>query len=53
MAKIPDGEIELRDDRIKRKWKADIRPFLLARYPVTSGLYDTIKIKHLLLLTRI
>ncbi|AMM93100.1 cytoplasmic protein [Peribacillus simplex] len=40
MVKIPGGEIELRDDRIKSKWKADIRPFLLARYPVTIDLYN-------------
>ncbi|QDX93430.1 formylglycine-generating enzyme family protein [Brevibacillus laterosporus] len=42
MVKIPGGEIELRDDRIKRKWKAEIRPFLLAQYPVTTGLYYAI-----------
>jgi formylglycine-generating enzyme required for sulfatase activity len=42
MVKIPGGEIELRDDRIKSKWKAEIRPFLLARYPVTMGLYYAI-----------
>lgn len=33
------GEIELRDDRIKSKWKAEIRPFLLARYSVTADFY--------------
>ncbi|MCM3735236.1 formylglycine-generating enzyme family protein [Bacillus cytotoxicus] len=42
MVQIPKGEIELRDDRIKSKWKAEIRPFLLARYPVTMGLYYAI-----------
>ncbi|WP_198957445.1 formylglycine-generating enzyme family protein [Paenibacillus selenitireducens] len=42
MVEIPGGEIELRDDRIKSKWKAEIRPFLLARYPVTRGQYDAI-----------
>jgi len=42
MVKIPGGEIELRDDRIKNKWKAEIRPFLLARYPVTMNLYYAI-----------
>ncbi|MDF9761563.1 formylglycine-generating enzyme required for sulfatase activity [Peribacillus simplex] len=45
MVKIPGGEIELRDDRIKSKWKADIRPFLLARYPVTIDLYYAISNK--------
>ncbi|MFD6209215.1 MULTISPECIES: SUMF1/EgtB/PvdO family nonheme iron enzyme [unclassified Peribacillus] len=39
MAKIPGGEIKLRDDRIKSKWKTEIRPFRLACYPVTRGLY--------------
>jgi len=39
MIKIPGGKVELRDDRIKSKWKADIKPFLLAQYPVTMGLY--------------
>lgn len=44
MVTIPGGEIELRDDRTKRKWKVDIRPFLLAPYPVTMELYfSTIK----------
>ncbi|MEH7515154.1 formylglycine-generating enzyme family protein, partial [Gottfriedia acidiceleris] len=28
MVKIPGGNIELRDDRIKSKWKTEIRPFL-------------------------
>lgn len=42
MVSIPGGEIELRDDRIKSKWKAEIRPFLLAQYPVTRGLYYAI-----------
>lgn len=42
MVQIPGGEIELRDDRIKSKWKAEIKPFLLAPYPVTMGLYDAI-----------
>ncbi|OOR16393.1 cytoplasmic protein, partial [Bacillus mycoides] len=35
MVKIPAGEIVLRDDRIKREWKAQIKPFLLAQYTVT------------------
>ncbi|MEK3886755.1 formylglycine-generating enzyme family protein [Bacillus sp. FSL K6-3431] len=42
MVKIPGGEIELRDDRIKSKWKAEIKPFLLAPYPVPTGLYHAI-----------
>nr|WP_054024831.1 formylglycine-generating enzyme family protein [Bacillus sp. FJAT-28004] len=39
MVKIPGGEIELRDDRTKRKWKSEIKPFLLAPFPVTMELY--------------
>ena len=42
MVKIPGGEIELRDDRTKSKWKVEIRPFLLAPYPVTMELYCAI-----------
>lgn len=42
MEKIPGGEIELRDDRIKSKWKAEIRPFLLGRIPVTTDYYYAI-----------
>ncbi|NDI35011.1 formylglycine-generating enzyme family protein [Chengkuizengella sediminis] len=42
MVKIPGGEIELRDDRIKNKWKVEINSFLLAKYPVTKDLYYAI-----------
>ncbi|RAN86711.1 cytoplasmic protein [Bacillus sp. SRB_28] len=42
MVKIPAGEIVLRDDRIKREWKAQIKPFLLAQYTVTMELYYTV-----------
>ncbi len=42
MIKIPSGEITLRDDRIQRKWKVEIKPFLLAKYPVTQELYFAI-----------
>lgn len=41
MVKVPKGEIELRDDRIKRKWTVEIKSFLLAPYPVTQDLYNT------------
>lgn len=36
---IPAGKIELRDDRIKRKWLVDIQPFQLSKFPVTQELY--------------
>lgn len=42
MAEIPGGEIVLRDDRIKHKWKVEIKPFLLAKHPVTQDLYYSI-----------
>ncbi|WP_090986978.1 formylglycine-generating enzyme family protein [Paenibacillus sp. CF384] len=42
MMEIPGGEVELRDDRVKSKWTVQIAPFLLARYPVTAGLYGEI-----------
>lgn len=42
MVKIPGGEIELRDDRKKSTWKVEIKPFLLAPYPVTVELYAQI-----------
>ncbi|WP_228374646.1 formylglycine-generating enzyme family protein [Chryseobacterium sp. FH1] len=39
MVEIPSGEIELRDDRIKQKWSVNIKPFLLAKFPVTQDIY--------------
>ncbi|WP_238933460.1 formylglycine-generating enzyme family protein [Brevibacillus choshinensis] len=42
LVKIPGGNIELRDDRIKSKWTAEVRPFLLAKYPVTKSQYFAI-----------
>lgn len=42
MVNIPKGEILLRDDRIKKEWQVQIKPFLLAKYVVTMELYDAI-----------
>lgn len=42
MVKIPKGVIEMRDDRIKKKWKVNINSFFLAKFPVTQDLYFTI-----------
>lgn len=39
MAAIPDGIIDLRDDRIHTKWTVEVKPFLLAKHPVTVELY--------------
>ena len=36
---IQGGEIALRDDRIKKIWKVELEPFLIARYPLTQNLY--------------
>lgn len=42
MVEIPSGQIELRDDRTKEKWTVDIKPILLAKFPVTQELYFAI-----------
>ncbi|ONG79936.1 hypothetical protein BKK41_17395 [Bacillus cereus] len=42
MVKIPAGKVELRNDRIKKEWKAQVNSFLLAKCVVTMELYDTI-----------
>ncbi|PEV91830.1 formylglycine-generating enzyme family protein [Bacillus thuringiensis] len=42
MVNIPAGEVVLRDDRIKKEWIVQIQPFLLAKYAVTTELYDAI-----------
>ncbi|PGK38546.1 cytoplasmic protein [Bacillus anthracis] len=42
MVKIPAGKIELRDDRIKKEWQVQIKPFFLAKYVVTAELYYAI-----------
>jgi formylglycine-generating enzyme required for sulfatase activity len=42
MVKIPDGEIALRDDRTKERWTVEIKPILLAKFPVTQELFFAI-----------
>ena len=42
VVEIPSGQIELRDDRTKEKWTVDIKPILLAKFPVTQELYFAI-----------
>jgi formylglycine-generating enzyme required for sulfatase activity len=39
MVRIPGGESELRDDRIRQQWTVRVAPFLLAKYPVTQEVY--------------
>ena len=42
MVHIPGGDVALRDDRIKKAWRAEIKPFLLAPYPVTMEQYRVV-----------
>ena len=42
MTPIPAGAVVLRDERIKRVWKVQVKPFLVARYPVTREQYAII-----------
>ena len=42
MIKIPEGTIILNDDRLKSKWRVEIKPFFLAKYVVTQELYYNI-----------
>lgn len=39
LIEIPSGQIELRDDRTKQKWKVKTDAFLLGKFPVTQALY--------------
>ena len=36
MVRVPGGSVDLRDDRRGTRWRAEIAPFLLGRYPVTG-----------------
>jgi len=42
MVHIPSGAIELRDDRTQERWRVEISPFLLAKFPVTQDVYQEI-----------
>lgn len=42
MVTIPAGGVELRDDRVKTVWTAQVNSFLLAPVPVTKALYSSI-----------
>lgn len=46
MIDIPSGEIAMRDDRTKQQWTVSVNSFLLAKYPVTQGLYFEITNKN-------
>ena len=42
MVEIPNGQIEMRDDRTKEKWTVKLKPILLAKFQVTQELYFAI-----------
>ncbi|RYJ43693.1 formylglycine-generating enzyme family protein [Flavobacterium beibuense] len=39
MAEIPEGKIDMRDDRTKNEWTVELKSFLLSKYLVTQDLY--------------
>ena len=42
MVRIPAGQVELRDDRIREAWTVTVKPFRLATVPVTKALYSAV-----------
>jgi len=40
--KIPEGTVEMHDDRIKKVWQVKIASFNLAKFPVTQDLYELV-----------
>lgn len=45
MVEIPEGIIELRDDRLKKEWSVQIQGFLMSKYLVTQEQYEAV-MKH-------
>ena len=39
---IPSGRVEMRDDRTKEAWVAEVDAFQLAKFPVTQDLYEVL-----------
>lgn len=39
---IPEGKIQMRDDRTNDQWEVRIQPFYLAKYPITQELFEKI-----------
>ncbi len=39
LLEIPDGEVNLRDDRTQQNWTVQLDAFFLSKYPVTQDLY--------------
>jgi len=42
MVRITGGAVDLRDDRLGTRWRAEIASFLLGRYPVTAHLHRAV-----------
>ena len=42
MVDIPGGTVDMRDDRLGTRWRAEIAPFRFGRFPVTAGLLRTV-----------
>lgn len=42
MVRIPGGTVDLRDDRLGTRWRTEIAPFMLDRYPVTVSLHRAV-----------
>jgi formylglycine-generating enzyme required for sulfatase activity len=40
MTHIPGGVVDLRDDRRGTRWRVEVAPFLLGRFPVTDAVLD-------------
>lgn len=39
---IPEGMVEMRDDRIKKVWQVEVAGLELAKYPVTQSLFESV-----------
>ncbi|MFW6287940.1 MAG: formylglycine-generating enzyme family protein, partial [bacterium] len=39
MVEIPGGKIQLKDESTQNTWQVEVKPFLLAKYPVTRDFY--------------
>ena len=42
LIEIPEGEIELRDDRTKQKWRQTVDAFYISKYVVTQGFFNEV-----------
>ncbi len=42
MVALPGGSEDMRDDRRGTRWRVQVAPFLIGRFPVTAGLYSAL-----------